>query len=345
MKPTLLCLAAGLVVVPLVLHGLMRETPVHARSIMISSDCLANSGVPDAFGPGSTVGMVFVRAGKLHPDSAGWRPADWIAGQSGQTGAFWMDRTEVTNAQFAAFVQATGYVTDAEKEGAGAVFRAPLPAQSTRLEGDWWQWTEGADWRRPEGRQSVRRASPNEPVVLVTYADAQAYAAWLGRDLPTEAEWELAAGGGGTPELLERELGEPRDPGGRPVANYWQGIFPNLNTKEDGYATLAPVGCFPVNGYGLYDMIGNVWEMTSDRFSGAFQPHGQGEPSAAGQVGDAAASGADMRVIKGGSFLCAADYCQRYRSTARHPQDASLPTSHVGFRTVLRSSSSTGLRP
>jgi sulfatase modifying factor 1 len=342
MKPTLLCLAAGLVVVPLVLHGLMREAPAHARSNMISGVCLANSGVPDAFGPGSTAGMVFVPAGKLHPDSAARRAAGSVAGESGQIGAFWMDRTEVTNAQFAAFVQATGYVTDAEKEGAGAVFRAPQPAQPTRLEGDWWQWIEGADWRRPEGRHTARGASPNEPVVLVTYADAQAYAAWLGRDLPTEAEWEFAAGGGGTPELLGRE---PRDPAGRPVANYWQGIFPDLNTNEDGYAALAPVGCFPVNGYGLSDMIGNVWEMTSDRFSGEFQAHGQGEPLAAGRSGDAAAPGADMRVIKGGSFLCAANYCQRYRSTARHPQDASLPTSHVGFRTVLRTPSSTGSRP
>jgi len=174
---------------------------------------------------------------------------------------------------------------------------------------------------------------PNEPVVLVTHADALAYARWLGRDLPTESEWEYAARGGGSAEAIGRE---PRDPKGRPVANYWQGIFPDMNATEDGYVALAPAGCFPANGYGLVDMIGNVWELTRDRYAGPHQPHGNGDPVPSMQAGGGKARSGERLVIKGGSFLCAANYCVRYRATARHPHEADMATSHVGFRTVWR---------
>jgi sulfatase modifying factor 1 len=128
---------------------------------------------------------------------------------------------------------------------------------------------------------------------------------------------------------------EPRDPRGRPVANYWQGLFPDVNSAEDGHIALAPVACFPASGYGLFDMIGNVWELTRDRYTGPRQPHGNGDPGAPRSAAEDSRPG-ELMVIKGGSFLCAADYCVRYRAAARHPQEADLPTSHVGFRTVLR---------
>ena len=275
--------------------------------------------------------MVRIPAGSVQLGSRTGYADERSTGEVLRVPAFWMDRTEVTNAQFAAFVKASGYVTQAEREGAAAVFRAP-PRGVQRRDNDWWVWQRGADWRFPQGRDSTVRAQPNEPVVHVTYADALAYARWLGRDLPTEAEWEYAARGGGSPELVDRE---PRDPRGRPVANYWQGLFPDVNSAEDGHIALAPVACFPASGYGLFDMIGNVWELTRDRYTGPRQPHGNGDPGAPRSAAEDSRPG-ELMVIKGGSFLCAADYCVRYRAAARHPQEADLPTSHVGFRTVLR---------
>lgn len=240
-----------------------------------------------------------------------------------------MDRTEVTNAQFAAFVRATGHVTGAEREGAAVVFKAAQQRRATDAE-SWWVYLQGADWRHPEGPGSSSRSGDHHPVVHVTLADAEAYARWLGRELPTEAEWEWAARGGGDAERLDRE---PRANDGTPQANYWQGLFPDLNTREDGFADLAPVGCYPANGYGLHDLIGNVWEWTRTDYRGPRQPHGNGDPAAA--VSGPRAAGTAM-VIKGGSFLCAASYCARYRAAARHPQESDLGVLHVGFRTVAR---------
>jgi sulfatase modifying factor 1 len=169
--------------------------------------------------------------------------------------------------------------------------------------------------------------------VQVTQRDALAYAHWLGRDLPTEAEWEYAARGGGSAETLDRA---PLDARGQPQANFWQGVFPELNSRADGYAGRSPVGAFAPNGYGLYDMIGNVWEWTRDAYTGPRQPHGNDDPYASVvQAGNAPPREQPM-VIKGGSFLCSADYCARYRASARHPQEANLAAAHVGFRTVLR---------
>jgi sulfatase modifying factor 1 len=295
--------------------------------------CAAYGGKPDGFGQAGRAGMVRIPAGEVQLGSLHGYPDERPTGEKLRVASFWMDRTEVTNAQFAAFVKATGHVTAAEREGAAAVFQAPPRGRRTQQPSDWWKWTKGANWRFPQGPASEATAQPNEPVVLVTYADALAYARWLGRDLPTEAEWEYAARGGGDEEKVGRE---PRDPKGRPVANYWQGVFPDINSTEDGYAALAPAGCFSANGYGLVDMIGNAWELTRDPYAGPHQPHGNGDPTGAMRAAGAAVRQGQRLVIKGGSFLCSADYCVRYRVTARHPQESDMATSHVGFRTVLR---------
>lgn len=308
---------------------------VNSQRAMASSLALCHpyNGLPNGFGKSREAGMVRVPAGTVQLGSMSGYPEERPTGQALRVDAFLMDRTEVTNAQFAAFVKATDYVTDAEREGAAAIFQAPRLGQRTVREGEWWVWQRGANWRMPQGPAAIATLQPNEPVVLVTYADALAYAKWLGRDLPTEAEWEYAAQGAGLPEQIDRE---PRDPKGRPMANYWQGLFPDINSTEDGFTALAPVGCFNANGLGLVDMIGNVWELTQDRYTGLHQPHGNGDPAVSIRTAGGYARRGERIVIKGGSFLCAASYCGRYRTTARHPHEADMPTSHVGFRTVLR---------
>jgi formylglycine-generating enzyme len=327
----------GVVATSLVVGTAMVTTMSSAARPAASAafDCTESPGLPDRLGTLRTAGMVRVPAGYVQLGSKEAQYRDELpTGEKIRVAAFWMDRTEVTNAQFAAFVQATGYVTEAEREGAAAVFVVPDRALA-RSDHNWWVWTRGANWRLPQGPASPERAHPNEPVVLVTYADALAYARWLGRDLPTEAEWEYAARGGGSAERIDRE---PRDPKGRLLANYWQGFFPYVNTTEDGFAAVAPVGCFPANGYGLSDMIGNVWELTRDRYEGPHQPHGNGDPNISVQAAHAAPRRGERMVIKGGSFLCAASYCIRYRVAARYPHESDMPTSHVGFRTVFRDS-------
>lgn len=301
-------------------------TPV-AGSLGSAERCRRFQGLPKDFGQDPHAGMVAVPGGRFEPGSLNGYPDERPAG--GVTVApFWIDRTEVTNAQFETFVKATGHVTQAELEGAAVVFQAPLRGRSVP-DNAWWVYTKGANWRHPEGPTSDLKGRMNQPVVHVALIDAQAYARWLGRELPTEAQWEWAAHGGGDAERLERE---PRGSDGRPQANYWQGIFPDMNTREDGFADRAPVGCFAANGYGLHDMIGNVWEWTRDVYRGARQPHGNGTPSQA--IPGTETTGLAV-VIKGGSFLCAADYCVRYRVAARHPQEADLGVAHVGFRTVI----------
>lgn len=228
--------------------------------------------------------------------------------------AFDIDVTEVTNAQFAEFVKATKYVTDAERAQPGfgaagaAVFKTP-----TATHPNWWQFVEGANWRHPEGPDSNIVGRDMDPVVQVTFNDARAYADWTGRQIPTEAEWEYAAGGGATTLYV---WGNELTPKGEHMANYWQGAFPLTNTEEDGFARRAPVGCFPQNAFGLYDMIGNVWEWTATEYQ-----ESASEP---------------IMTIKGGSYLCAENYCRRYRAAARQAQEAGLPTNHIGFRTVAR---------
>jgi formylglycine-generating enzyme required for sulfatase activity len=281
-------------------------------------------------------GMVWVPPGRYtmgdtrYPEEQPLRPV--------QVAGFWMDRTEVTNDQFAEFVQATGYVTVAErpvdpkthpglpadmlKPGA-VVFVAPQTVNGRDDVSQWWHYLPGASWRHPGGPQTGIEGHGAFPVVAVTLEDAQAYARWKGRSLPSEAQWEWAARGASPQPLPDHE--QPKD------ANTWQGIFPTVNSGEDGFTGLAPVGCYAPNALGLFDMIGNVWELTTD----AWRPsHADG---AAPDQMPAALRGqpAGQHVIKGGSFLCSPDYCMRYRAGARQPQDDDLAASHLGFRTIL----------
>ena len=303
--------------------------------------CSRYAGLPPRWAEDPRAGMVHVPAGDFVFGSArGYadeRPA--TPGVRTHVKAFWIDRTEVTVAQFAAFVRSTGYVTEAERQGGAVVFRTPTPQQLAARPLAWWTWVPGADWRHPGGPGSGIEGLANVPVTFVTLADALAYARWLGRDLPTEAEWEYAAKAGRSDDGLDAA---PRDARGRPAANYWQGSFPAVDVKEDGHAGLAPVGCYAANAWGLHDGIGNVWEWTRDAYTGARQPHNNGDTAkvaaqAAGSGTPRQAAASDRpTVIKGGSFLCAPDYCVRYRAAAREAQEADLATAHIGFRTVLR---------
>lgn len=230
--------------------------------------------------------------------------------------AFSIDTTEVTNGQFAQFVNQTGYVTDAEKPQVGfgkpgaAVFDKVSPTNPQS-----WSFVEGANWRHPEGPSSSIEGQDNYPVVQISYNDAQAYADWAGRALPSAEQWEYAARAGSTTHFV---WGEELTPDGEHKANYWQGIFPVMDQGDDGYEGRAPVGCFQPNDFGLYDMIGNVWEWTDSQ-----QTSRQTREEA-------------IYVIKGGSYLCAQNYCRRYRASARQFQEAGFPTNHIGFRTVSK---------
>lgn len=259
---------------------------------------------------------VLIAAGRLDRGENRFEPEERVGGV-GDVAAFDIDMHEVTNAQYAAFVAATHYVTVAERPGANG---APMGAAVFDRSQAQWRIDPMANWRHPDGEASSIEGRDAYPVVAVAYEDAQAYARWVHRRLPTENEWEFAARGA-APAPADRRA-EAFDAHGTPRANTWQGVFPFQDTGEDGFAGLAPVGCFPANANGLYDMAGNVWEWTSDRFVG-------GDGLDASRAADA-----PMRVIKGGSQLCAPNFCSRYRSGSRQPGDEGLGMSHIGFRTV-----------
>lgn len=229
-----------------------------------------------------------------------------------EVGSFWMDITEVTVEDFGRFVQATAYKTESEKLGWSGVFD---------LDKGEWTRSDGASWRHPEGPSTS--ASLREPVVHVSHADALAYAKWADKRLPTEAEWEFAARGG----LKEQRYpwGNELRPGGKPVANWWQGHFPEENTGEDGFPRRAPVASFEPNGYGLHDMAGNVWEWCADWFD---EDYYRGSP----RTNPKGAALGEERVIRGGAWLCSINYCQGYRAAARGktPPDSGL--NNTGFR-------------
>jgi formylglycine-generating enzyme len=286
-------------------------------------------------------GMVFVPGGTFSMGAAGMRPEEGPPRPVTVAG-FWIDRTDVTNAQFARFVAATGYVTLAERPldprvwpGLTEAQRRPsaivfvgAASQAGSNPGQWWRIVPGADWRHPEGPRSSIAGKDQLPVVQVAWADAMAYAHWLGHDLPTEAEWEYAARGGAAPARFIWG-DQPFDPR-HPQANVWQGVFPAIDTGEDGYrAQASPVGCFPPNRVGLYDMAGNVWQWTRD----PWRPTLDASAEPADAPGDPAVR---RHVIKGGSFLCSPDYCYRYRPAARQAGPSDTGENHIGFRTVLR---------
>jgi formylglycine-generating enzyme required for sulfatase activity len=257
-------------------------------------------------------------------------------------GPFWIDETPVTNAAFAVFVASTGYLTLAERPPDPDLYRGAepdllqpgslvfTPPNSPISHADplaWWRYVLGANWRHPLGPDSDLDGLDEYPVVHIAYEDAEAFARWAGKSLPTEAEWEFAARGG--LDGARYAWGDDLAPSGRMMANYWQGQFPWENLTLDGFERTSPVAAFPPNGYGLYDMIGNVWEWTADVWD---SPAQKTESCCGGK----SASPTPRKVLKGGSHLCAANYCQRYRPAARYPQPVDTSTSHVGFRCVVR---------
>ena len=274
---------------------------------------------------------------------------------------FWMDRHPVTNQEFARFTESTGYVTVAERPprvedypGADPAMLVPgsLVFQRTRGPVDlrdwrhWWRWTPGASWRKPKGAGTSIKDLARHPVVHVAYEDVEAFARWAGRQVPTEAEWERAARGG--LEGAAFTWGDEPEPGGRILANTWQGEFPWQNTLRDRYYGTSPVGTYPANGYGLSDMAGNVWEWTSDWYA---TRHRVDEPAQCACTPSSPRGCAPMeesydpaqpairiprRVLKGGSHLCAPNYCLRYRPAARSPQMIDTGMSHIGFRCIVR---------
>jgi len=284
----------------------------------------------------------------------------WIPGQSTLIGSdshypeeapareatvngFWMQECQVTNAQYAEFVDATRYVTVAERPldpsaypgappqnlvpGSMVFTRTPGPVNLRHIN-QWWTWTPGACWNHPRGPRSSFKGRENHPVVHIAFEDAQEYADWAGCELPTEAEWEVAARGGLAHAAYT--WGDDAEGQDARLANYWHGEFPYL--PETGYGATKPVGSFPPNGYGLYDMAGNVWEWTVDWYV-ATRAAG---PCCAEDSYDPAQPQFKIprKVIKGGSFLCADDYCLRYRPAARRPQMVDTGMSHIGFRCV-----------
>lgn len=308
-------------------------------------------------------GMAWIPGGRFtmgsdrhYPEEAPAHPVD--------VDGFWIDPAPVTNAQFEAFVEATGYVTTAERPadpagypGADPALLAPASAVFTPPPypvdlGDpyqWWSYVPGANWRHPGGPGTSLRERRDHPVTHVAYADALAYAQWAGKQLPTEAEWEYAARGGLSGS--EYAWGDEFNPGGNHMANTWQGRFPHENLRLDGYDGTSPVGAFPANAYGLHDMIGNVWEWTSDWYAehDRLAPRGPtccGTPAprlnpAGGTESDSFEPGqAHLRIprktMKGGSHLCAPNYCRRYRPSARLAQPVDTSTCHLGFRCVVR---------
>jgi formylglycine-generating enzyme len=302
--------------------------------------------------------MVWVPGGSFRMGSDDWYPEERPVHTVSVDG-FWMDEHLVTVAEFRRFVKATGYITRAEREldpalypGAEPSLLVPGALVFRRTQGpvdlrdvrNWWAYVPGARWNEPEGPGSSIVGRDRHPVTQVAYDDAEAYAAWAGKELPSEAEWEFAARG-----RLDQKTytwGDEFAPKGRMMANTWQGEFPWQNLMLDKFEGTSPVKSFPPNGFGLYDMAGNVWEWTSDFFRSRHpeeashaccapsNPRVRSPEGDAGRASDAPAI--PRRVTKGGSHLCAPNYCHRYRPAARQAEDVDTSTAHIGFRCIIR---------
>lgn len=295
-----------------------------------------------------TLPMRHLAGGRFRMGSANFYPEERPV-RTVTVAPFWIDETPVTNAAFAAFVTATGHVTVAELPPDPALY-PDLPPERTvpgsavfrKTAGpvdlgdplQWWDFVAGANWRQPLGPGSSIADMDDHPVIQVAHADAAAYAAWAEKDLPTEAEWEFAARGGR--DGADYAWGDALAPDGAMLANYWQGLFPFANQLLDGWERTSPVRSFPANDYGIYDMIGNVWEWTADDYR--VRQVAPRKCCAPGRREARAVRANEIasKVLKGGSHLCAANYCQRYRPAARHPETIDTATSHIGFRCVRR---------
>lgn len=298
--------------------------------------------------PSCPEGMVFIPRGTFNMGSD---TTDYPSERSAKDVTvedFCIDRHEVTNAEFRQFAEATGYktiaerplpkaqfpdLTDEQRQPGSLVFQPPAEGIQQVAYLSWWHWTIGANWQHPYGPDSNILDKDNHPVVHIAYDDAIAYAKWAGKSLPTEAQWEYAARGG-----LKDKVFSWGDRYSAQKANTWQGIFPFFNTKEDGHLGTAPVESFPPNGYGLYEMTGNVWELTSDWYRVGHDGKDRslnplGPEKTASFDPKKPAEGA-LHVIKGGSYLCAKNYCSRYRPAARESQAPDTGTTHIGFRLV-----------
>jgi sulfatase modifying factor 1 len=326
---------------------------VEGVAALLSKEDVLQSHIP-AIDPHQHPGMTWVPGGSFFMGSNDFYPEERPVRRV-QVEGFWLDVSPVTMLEFQRFVQATGYVTVAERPldptlypdadpdllvPGSLVFqraRGPVDLRDYR---NWWAYVPGASWRAPEGPGSATDGREQHPVTHVAYEDALAYAAWAGKALPSEAEWEYAARGG--LDCAVFAWGNVFAPDGRMMANTWQGQFPWQNLALDGFESTSPVGSFPPNGYGLYDMTGNVWEWTLDRFVE--------EPIVAGACPSCApvALGPELierRVIKGGSHLCAPNYCLRYRPAARQAEAVDTSTCHLGFRCIIRGDEREGASP
>ncbi len=309
-----------------------------------------NDGKPPESSP---VGMTWIPGGQFWMGAADDHMADTKPWHRVYVDGYWMDKSEVTNEQFSRFIKATGYVTVAERTpraedypqalpgtlvAGSVVFHPPDHAVALNNQLQWWTYVPGANWRHPEGPNSDIKSRMGHPVVQIAYEDALAYCSWAGKRLPTEAEFEFASRG-----RLDRKRyawGDEFMPYGRHMANTFQGHFPDTNTGEDGYRVTAPVGSFPANGYGLFDMAGNVWEWTSDWYRADYYQTlaASGEiavnPKGPADSFDPDEPGAQKRVQRGGSFLCTDQYCARYTAGGRGKGELDTGTNHLGFRCV-----------
>lgn len=357
-KKTIGWLLSGAVLVLLAVAGWWLWKRSEAAPLSFENSYSVNTTKPVGDAP---AGMVWIPGGQFLMGSNS-RMAWEEEGPAHQTkvDGFWMDTHEVTNAQFAEFVTATGYVTDAEKApvleeimaqlppgtpppdpanlvAGSMVFTIPAADVPLNDIGGWWTWKHGANWKHPEGPASDITGLENYPVIHISWNDAKAYCAWAGKRLPTEAEWEFAARGG--LEGKDFVWGDAAPTDQIVYANTWQGKFPTENLARDGYTGTAPIGQYAPNGFGLYDMAGNVWEWCEDWYDKfLYQSCGPGEvrdnPVGPAVSRDPAQPSMPLRVQKGGSFLCHDSYCQRYRPSARQASSPESGMSHVGFRCV-----------